>query len=621
MAVMNVSFPRMTIDNESDTNKLHVFCDGSKGCYGFSCYISDGNLSQLVFAKGKVTPKGKSVPQIELLSVFLAFKCLSLILDSHSSCQEIHIWVDAQIVLEWILTGSKTKIQFTKNRIIDIQTLNKEIAKKYNLPIKFHNIEGTQNPADLITRGISAKEFTKEKHTWLAGPQWLNDEHLWPVHELKCLSDCTKQKLTHNLFTTVCNSVPKVEPLVNINIYSNLPTLYRVTANVFIFINKLRKRQSDCMVDAKKYWLKVMQHEDYNKEICYLSQSSGEQTSKSAPPMYVSNLNLVLNQDGLLSCKGRIARADFISNSVKQPILLSKSHHFTRLLVQEAHLRCKHLGVGTTLTCLREQGFWIPRGRQVVKTVLGDCIICKKQNIRAFAYPRITNLPKERISLIKPFKDTGIDYTGHLHVSGEDGSMTKMYIILYTCLSLRCVHLDLVPDMSLKNFLQSFKRFCNTYSIPNSIYTDNAKQFLSSKPYLAEVFKSDGFQQYLETHSIQHRTIPVYSSWVGGVYERQIKTVKQCLYKTVGRAKLKQYELLTVLSDIQNAINNRPLTYVYSDINDVCALTPNMVLKLSTSSQLHFDVNDQSEDPLWDVDPSSLHNQINEILCSATNVL
>ena len=41
------------------------------------------------------------------------------------------------------------------------------------------------------------------------------------------------------------------------------------------------------------------------------------------------------------------------------------------------------------------------------------------------------------------------------------------------------------------------------------------------------------------------------------------KTIKLCLYKAVGKKAVEFYDLLTLLSDIQNAINSRPLAYRY----------------------------------------------------------
>ena len=53
--------------------------------------------------------------------------------------------------------------------------------------------------------------------------------------------------------------------------------------------------------------------------------------------------------------------------------------------------------------------------------------------------------------------------------------------------------------------------------------------------------------------------------------------MKNCLKKTLGRAKLDFNELLTVLHEIELILNSKPLTYVTDDVVDD-VLTPNHVL-------------------------------------------
>ena len=53
-----------------------------------------------------------------------------------------------------------------------------------------------------------------------------------------------------------------------------------------------------------------------------------------------------------------------------------------------------------------------------------------------------------------------------------------------------------------------------------------------------------------------------------------IKTIKLCLYKAVGRKAVEFYYLLTLLSDIQNVINSRPLTYRCSSDMGIDIISP-----------------------------------------------
>ena len=65
-------------------------------------------------------------------------------------------------------------------------------------------------------------------------------------------------------------------------------------------------------------------------------------------------------------------------------------------------------------------------------------------------------------------------------------------------------------------------------------------------------------------------------SWEG-LWERLVGMVKSFLKKSIGREKLLFTELLTVLFEVENILNNRPLCFVYDDdVSDI--LMPNCLL-------------------------------------------
>ena len=101
----DVQFPRYTLSEEVPGD-LYLFCDASKSAYGFAAYIVQNGQSNLIFSKVKVAPlSSKTLPVLELLSVFLAFKCLNQILKIFSKfIGNILIGTDAQIVLSWLLS-------------------------------------------------------------------------------------------------------------------------------------------------------------------------------------------------------------------------------------------------------------------------------------------------------------------------------------------------------------------------------------------------------------------------------------------------------------------------------------------------------------------------------------
>ena len=179
-------------------------------------------------------------------------------------------------------------------------------------------------------------------------------------------------------------------------------------------------------------------------------------------------------------------------------ILLAKNHHLTKLIIEFYHRRCKHLEVQTTMNAIRSNGFWIPKMRQCVKNVLSNCIIYKKFNNLSYRYPKMTNLPKHRVNFIKPFMHTGVDFTGHLFVKNELNENVKMYILIFTCLNVRAVHIELVPDMSTQSFVLAFLRFVNLYGIPSFLYSDNARSFVSGGLTLDQALVCDEYKAHFQ---------------------------------------------------------------------------------------------------------------------------
>ena len=154
-----------------------------------------------------------------------------------------------------------------------------------------------------------------------------------------------------------------------------------------------------------------------------------------------------------------------------------------------------------------------------------------------------------------------------------------MYMLIFTCLNVRHCHIELIPEMSTDQFVLALVRFCNEYGIPTHIYSDNAKSFIAGVHIMETVFSSDEFKERFGVFNIKHLRIPLYSPWVGSTWERLIHTIKDCLKKVIGRSKLDYFRLNTVLSDIQNAVNCRPLTYRCSDNYNLDVVTPNRFLR------------------------------------------
>jgi len=580
--------PAYSFDRFGYSGELSLFicCDSSRAMYGFCCYVkgvSSTAFVNLILAKSRVAPtKSKSIPTLELMSVYLALRCVPSLINSLSGLvTSITVCVDAQIVLSWVLTEQvKTKNLCARNKVKDITKFRHEILRDFGIECKFKYLPTELNPADLLTRGLSSRDYEQKKSFWLNGPEFfLSDKIQWPVNSLGCLSEDSK-------ILTLCTNVKsKLETIFPVDKYSSLNKLLKVTALVIKFVNlrtKIERTMLQNFNDARIYWFKCEQAKYYSNEIFFLTNPE-----KKNVPNLVKNLNLFLDSNGLVRTRGRLTRCLSVSEEVNNPILLPRESYLTTLIIEDVHRECKHLGVGTTLISVRKRGYWVPKGRVVVKTVLASCVVCKKINNHSFKYPKPNDYVFDKVNFVNAYQHVGIDYTGHVYVKLGD-KLSKMFLLVFTCLNVRAVHIELLPDMTCNNFLLAFVRFCNQFRIPSAVYSDNASTFLQALGIISESTVDNEFCEYLIRNNIRHVKIPLYAAWIGSAWERMIRTIKSSINKVVGRKHMAYFQLVTFLSDLENCINSRPLTYLSNDL-DIQCITPNSFLKSETGNCLQLD--------------------------------
>ena len=155
------------------------------------------------------------------------------------------------------------------------------------------------------------------------------------------------------------------------------------------------------------------------------------------------------------------------------------------------------------------------------------------------------------------------------HNSGED----KEYIRLFTCATTHAVHLGIVTDLSTDTFLLAFQRFVRRKSLPQIVISDNASTYLSAAEELKTLFESKDLKESLGRGGVTWRFIPKQAPWYGGFWERLIGLTKMCLKNVLGGAHITSLMLETLVVEIKALMNDRPLTYVSSDIQDAGPLT------------------------------------------------
>jgi len=97
--------------------------------------------------------------------------------------------------------------------------------------------------------------------------------------------------------------------------------------------------------------------------------------------------------------------------------------------------------------------------------------------------------------------------------------------------------------------------------------------------------------------------------WWGGLFERLIKSMKRCLRKMIGQARIMYDELLTVVTEVEMILNSRPLSYVSTEYIEE-PLTPSHLLIGRRIVSMPDPLCEYSEDDDWHrVTKESLSNR------------
>ena len=126
--------------------------------------------------------------------------------------------------------------------------------------------------------------------------------------------------------------------------------------------------------------------------------------------------------------------------------------------------------------------------------------------------------------------------------------------------------LDLVLSLDSVSFIRRFCRFSSRRGCPSNVISDNGKNFVSVDT-----------KRFVSSIGVNWITNLSLASWHGGFFERLVKSTKTLLRKQLEKSRLNYEELQTVLCEVETILNNRPLTYYYSDNTEQC-LTPNHLL-------------------------------------------
>lgn len=556
-----IKVPRSIVKHQEEIEfiDLHAFGDASGKGVATAVYAvvkqPSETSQELVVAKARLSKKGLTIPRLELVAGHMSANLVNNVKQAlvDLPVREVYGWLDSTVALHWIRGNGEYK-QFVHNRVKKIQAIP---------DIQWRHVSTHENPADVASRG---GRVTNASNLWLKGPSWLSNPEEWPedIITSPTSESQAEAKITKELLSVTVKKGDELDKLLE---KRSIWRTVRVMAWMRRFINnskaKRRERRSG-----------PLNTEDINQEIQFWIKR--EQTRFKDSDQFKEDqltLNLQENGDGLLECRGRVQGM--------YPIYIPPKTLLSEKLVMNAHIQTLHGGVGLSMSHIREK-YWIPKLRYLTKKVIRNCYGCKRFQVTAFKSPPQGNLPKDRTEGSIPFQVIAVDYAGPLMYLSGQKSEKKAYILLFACSLTRAIHLDLVPDLTMPEFLRGLKKLIARRGRPKKVYSDNGSTFVGAGKWLKDVMRDEKLQNYLAHQDIRWQYNLSKAPWWGGQFERMVGLVKRALYKTLGSAKLRWEELEEVLLDAEITLNNRPLCYNEDDIQ-LPTLTPNSMIFSQTN--------------------------------------
>ncbi|XP_075163374.1 uncharacterized protein LOC142236009 [Haematobia irritans] len=577
--MQNLKIPRCYLQyfmNYSDVEvQLHTFVDASRDGYAAVCYfrlMKDSTIvCSIIGSKTKVAPlKIISVPRLELMAALIGARFADYIAKNHKiKIDRKFYWSDSKTVLSWLKSDHRNYHQFVAFRVTEILDLSN--IREWNW------ISTKQNVADDATRWGKLPNITKS-HRWFKGPEFLNQpEGSWPNPEI--IPESTQEESVHHSMT-----LAKYCPPFDVQRFSRWERLKRSAAYVVRFLQNCRSSikekgeltQSELM-KAENLLYRQAQKEKYSAEIsCLVTQNSiskGSEIFSKSPYL----------DDGVLRVNSRIDNAN-IPDDNKRPIILPKESYITNLIILYFHKKFFHMNHETAVNEIRQK-YAIARLRTLYKAAVRNCQACKI-NRATPQPPEMAKLPRARLATFEaPFTFSGVDFFGPIWVV-VNRHREKRYGCLITCLTIRAVRIEVAHSLTTDSCILAIRNFMSRRGIPREFYSDNGTNFIGAERELREALadvNKDELVKAFTSSTCKWNFNPPGAPHMGGAWERLVRSVKTVLYNMMPSRSPSDELLRSMLIEVENVINSRPLSYVPLDDVTSEAITPNHFLLGSSS--------------------------------------
>lgn len=300
----------------------------------------------------------------------------------------------------------------------------------------------------------------------------------------------------------------------------------------------------------------------------------------------LKKLSPFLDKAGCLRVGGRLTQAD-IESDEKNPLIIPRKQHMSVLLIRHYHQQVQHQGRHFTEGAVRSAGFWIVGGKQCISSVIHNCVICRKLRWKTETQ-EMGDLPKDRLSTQPPFSYVGLDIFGPWSVTARrtrgGHSSSKRWAVLFSCMSTRAIHIELVESMDASSFINALRRFVSIRGPVKQFRSDCGTNFVGACKDLgisSTHCNSAKIQNFLTEHECTWVFNPPRASHMGGSWERLIGVTRRILdsmLMNISSRQLSHEVLSTLMAEVTAIVNSRPLIPVSTDPSFPSILTPATLL-------------------------------------------
>jgi len=337
---------------------------------------------------------------------------------------------------------------------------------------------------------------------------------------------------------------------------------------------------------AEHWIVRVVQRECFCEEItCIVDKKPLSRDSS------IVSLDPFVDEEGVLRIGGRLRRSKITSNE-KFPMIVPKRHHIALLIVRHYHERVNHQGRHFTDGAIRMAGYWILGGKRLISSMIRKCVKCLKLRGK-LETQKMSDLPEGPLDPAPPFSYVGVDVFGPWKVvarrtrGGE--AHNKRWAVIFTCLAIRAIHIEMIEDMSSCSFINALRRFISIRGSVKEFRSDRGTNFVGSMHDLkvdTVNVEDTSVQEFLFDRGTVWKFNPPHSSHMGGVWERMIGITRKILVSMmsdISTNTLTHEVLITFFAEVCGIVNARPLVPVSSDPENPLVLSPSMLLTQKTS--------------------------------------